>query len=135
MTQQSRADAVIAANLDRARRPEYYKALRRAKQIDRYDVRNAIQRWTTWAEHAGIEADAEHCFIGRRCVATLDGATYHAGVIVAVELHSSGLGWLPHPVAYWGWLLAVPPGWVLYQPFLKFDCERVKLVRRKHDAE
>lgn len=125
------ACAVSADRPARAEKPDRYRALTRARQIDLHDVREADRRWVTWAGQAGIDAEPDHLLCGARCVASLDGGHYHAGVVVAIERCANGSGRKPPIRAFWVWLLGGSPArWELHQPFLKFARERVEIVRR-----
>lgn len=130
-----RSCASAQERADRRERPSYYHARSLALRIDTHDVRRAGEVWAKRPARIGPEADSHHALIDTRCVATLDGVRWSAGVIVAVERGAgqAGRAYRPEATAFWVWLLK--PHDELAFPALRFEREMVEVVRRERIAE
>jgi len=119
-----RACAAALERIDRRARPDYYHALSLAKRIDIHDVRKAGEVWAAWPGWQKYPASENHVQVGARCVATLDGVRYLAGVIVgAIDS------------AAWVWLLDPPRDWELHVPIVRAAIEGVEIVERRNHAQ
>jgi len=128
-----RSCAAALERIDRRARPDYYHALSMAKRIDVHDVRRAGEVWAAWPGWQKYPAREDHVQVGARCVATLDGVRWFAGVIVAVEREPERPGqvYRPRLTAYWVWL--VKPSDELIVPVLRFEKDGVEIVRRERE--
>lgn len=129
-----RACAAALERIDRRARPDYYHAVSAAKRIDIYDIRQACWVWSHRPASLGARSDTEHVQVEARCVATLDGVRWFAGVIVAVERapEQPGLTYRPRLAAYWVWLVKPPEDLIV--PVLRFERGRVEIVRLERES-
>lgn len=130
-----RTCAAAEERADRRARPDYYHARSMALRIDVHDVRRAGEVWAGRPASMGARADIDHAHVGVRCVATLDGVRWSAGVIVAVERGGEHPGrvYRPEATAFWVWLLK-PPAELAF-PVLRFERDGVEVVRRERVIE